>query len=418
MGLPGADSADDLSPLTPFPPSGEALAERRSEARSRLAARSLTRSSFVLPRSRNPSDPLSSEGGPARSTVRCAGQGRPSQLPRLLARSPARFGCPTSVELPVRACCRGQSTLTGWVVRLLVVSPLLLSGRLRVPGGGKDPPTTTGHTARLSCFFGSGPALSGGSVACLLLLASNTACLLHAGDPVPVKAARWLLLGGAFAQPWLASITGLLLKEARFPALGWGRWPLAQLVLLSRLVLVIVMRPVSSETRPAPIAKARACPSLCYPPPACLRASGWSVAALEARGLAPACLAAPSGATVRSIGDDLVPGAAAARSGKPSSEGTPSIVVAALANSSGCRRPFRQAFFGRCAGPRDALEATSRSCCPFRQAFLGRCAGPRGALDGASPRPPPTSSEIGGGARERGAGAAMAVLSPIFSETA
>lgn len=81
---------------------------------------------------------------------------------------------------------------------------------------------------------------------------------------------RGYLLGGASAQPWLASITGLLLLEARFLAFGWGCWPLAQRALSSRLVQVIVECPVSSETRSAPIprlapARARAAPIL--PPP-------------------------------------------------------------------------------------------------------------------------------------------------------
>jgi hypothetical protein len=50
--LRDADSADDLLPLKPAPPFGEDLAERRSEALSGMAARSLTMSSIVLPRAR------------------------------------------------------------------------------------------------------------------------------------------------------------------------------------------------------------------------------------------------------------------------------------------------------------------------------------------------------------------------------
>jgi hypothetical protein len=47
-----ADSADDLLPMRPSPSFGEDLAERRSEARSGMAARSLTMSSIVLPQAR------------------------------------------------------------------------------------------------------------------------------------------------------------------------------------------------------------------------------------------------------------------------------------------------------------------------------------------------------------------------------
>lgn len=313
------------------------MAERCSEARSRLAARLLTRSSFVLPCSRSPSDLLSSERRAARSPMQCAGQGRPSQLPRLLARSLARLGCPASVELPVRACGRGQGTLTGWVVRLFVVSHLLLSGRFRVPGGGKGPPTTIGRTARPSCFLGSGPVLSGGSVACLLLLAFNTVWLLHAGDPVPVQARvgsssevppprpGWprsqACCSRKLASPPSGGVAGLSLSSPCRPAWSWrssSAW-------LPR--------------KPGPFRSPDSrLPEPALPPPSRLRASGWSVAALEARGLAPACLAAPSGATTRSLGDDLVPGAVAARSSKPSSEGAPGIVVVALADTSGrCR---------------------------------------------------------------------------------
>lgn len=201
--------------------------------------------------------------------------------------------------------------------------------------------------------------------------------------------ARRLLLGGASAKSWLASITGLLLHEARFPALGWGRRPIAS--------AGPVVPPGPGDRRAPGFLGNQVCsdgldsrlPEPALPPPSRLRASGWSVDALEARGLAPACLAAPSGATAPSIGDGFVPGAAAARSGKPSSEGAPSIVVVALADTSGC-------------------------CRPFQRTFLGRCAGPRGALEDALPRPPPISSESGGGARERSAGAAMAALSPCF----
>jgi hypothetical protein len=72
-----ADSADDLLPLMPPPSFGEDLAERCSEALPGMAARSLTMSSFVLPRARVLTSFLSSERGQARPRERCAGERRP-----------------------------------------------------------------------------------------------------------------------------------------------------------------------------------------------------------------------------------------------------------------------------------------------------------------------------------------------------
>jgi hypothetical protein len=159
------------------------------------------------------------------------------------------------------------------------------------------------------------------SVACLLLLASNTARLLHAGDPVPVQAARRLLLGGASATLWLASITGPLSHEACLPALGWGCRPRAQLVPASRLVLAIVERSafLGKQTCSACLDPRLPEPVL----PSALSPSGVRVAGRRARGprprpCPPGCSFGSDRAGHRRR--DLEPGATA-RSGKPSSEG-------------------------------------------------------------------------------------------------
>lgn len=189
-------------------------------------------------------------------------QRTPSQLSRWLAHSQASIGNSASVEPPARASGRGRSTLTGKVVRLLVVSLLSLSGRLRVSGGGESPPTTTGHTAWPLRFFGSEAALSGGP----------SRLPAPSGFQHRVVAARGRSRAGPgrvdassevpITPTWPRSQACCCLRFAPPPSgggafLGLGRscrpvWSWSS-----------SSGPVSSEARPSPLSRTRACTSPC-----------------------------------------------------------------------------------------------------------------------------------------------------------
>jgi hypothetical protein len=318
-----ADSADDLLPMRPSPSFGEDLAERRSEARSGMAARSLTMSSIVLPRAR-----VRSASSPRRESWLAPWLDAQAKDALPVAAFPdplpSKKRWPDFGRAAYRAEKRGRMTLTGRVVRLFVVSRLLLSGLPLVARGWQEP-SDDGWTHGLADLLlrkRISPVRY--SAACLLLMDSNTAWLLHAGDHGLAKVA-------------------LALPRRCFPHPACPR--------------LLACRCVRFASSP----------------------SGGGAGLHSARSVVPLSLGdcrAPGffGNQAHPFPlDSRLPGPVLPSTPSPSGE----KVIGCLATGLRRYHLYVGCFFGS-NPPGNRYRPRPRCCCLFRQAFLGRCAGPGG----------------------------------------